>query len=483
MPPTDIPSHLKDFRSTLATGFLFILISIIGLVLYLAWQLDQTYQNLQAIVTESNLKIQLTTDLQIAGYGRSDAVYNMLSTEDPFRRDDLFHHFNQMGYQVGLRRTALLEAGLDPREQAIFDQQSALIRQAVIYQEAIIDLMARDQMETARNLMTYTALPIHQAINETFEALRQLQTHDANEALITSGKNYRETLITSAAISLITLLLALTIALAVYRKTTSQANAIVRYARELEQTQSALQQAKLAAEGANRAKSEFLANMSHELRTPLNAIIGYSEMVEEELDDLQLPALIPDLHRIQHSGRHLLRLINDILDLSKIEAGKMELVPERFLLAEELEAVRATVMPLMEKNGNQFEMTCDALIGHLHTDPMRLRQVLFNLLSNAAKFTRGGWVRLAAEQRGPQVVIAISDTGIGLSADQIERLFQDFTQADSSTTREYGGTGLGLAISRRFVRMMGGDIQVESAPGKGSTFTIELPLTLSDNRD
>jgi signal transduction histidine kinase len=230
---------------------------------------------------------------------------------------------------------------------------------------------------------------------------------------------------------------------------------------------------------ASQHKSQFLANMSHELRTPMNAIIGYSEMLLEDARDLGRDDEVEPLERILQATRHLLTLINDILDLSKIEAGKMELHPEIFDVASLVNDVVATVTPLVEKNGNRLAVACASDVGTLCADATRIRQALLNLVSNAAKFTKDGLITLAATRHRSadigHVTLAVSDTGIGMTVEQTARLFQDFTQAEASTSRTYGGTGLGLAISRRFCRMMGGDITVASAPGQGSTFTISLP--------
>jgi signal transduction histidine kinase len=228
---------------------------------------------------------------------------------------------------------------------------------------------------------------------------------------------------------------------------------------------------------ASQHKSQFLANMSHELRTPLNAIIGVSEMLREDAEALQQDT--EPLDRVLGAGRHLLALINDILDLSKIEAGRMELQIEAFPLAPLIADVVKTIEPLAAKNANQVAVKCDGEIGTLHADQMRLRQALLNLMSNANKFTERGTITVEArlgQQNGRDwVTIAVADTGIGMTPEQMAKLFQEFSQASSTTASKYGGTGLGLAISRRFCQMMGGDITVESAPGKGSTFTIRLP--------
>ena len=228
---------------------------------------------------------------------------------------------------------------------------------------------------------------------------------------------------------------------------------------------------------ASQHKSQFLANMSHELRTPLNAIIGVSEMLREDAEAAKEDT--EPLDRVLGAGRHLLALINDILDLSKIEAGRMELHLDSFALAPLIEDVAKTIEPMAAKNSNRVSVNCDAAIGTMHADQMRLRQALLNLLSNANKFTERGTITIDA-RRGQEngrewIKLAVTDSGIGMTPEQMGKLFQEFSQVSSATASKYGGTGLGLAISRRFCQMMGGDITVESEPGHGSTFTIRLP--------
>jgi signal transduction histidine kinase/CheY-like chemotaxis protein len=229
----------------------------------------------------------------------------------------------------------------------------------------------------------------------------------------------------------------------------------------------------------SRHKSEFLASMSHELRTPLNAIIGLTELLTDNAARFGTEKALEPLRRVLRAGRHLLNLINDILDLSKIEAGRMDLTLEIVAIGPVVEEVLGTARPLAEQNNNALELDCPDGIGSVHADSMRLRQILLNLLSNACKFTKGGVVQLRiarAEESGQHWVdFAVSDTGIGMTEEQLGRLFQEFSQADASTTRQFGGSGLGLVISRRLCRLMGGDITATSAPGEGSTFTVRLP--------
>jgi len=255
---------------------------------------------------------------------------------------------------------------------------------------------------------------------------------------------------------------------------------------QAEEREKELAAARSAADAANRAKSTFLANMSHELRTPLNAIIGYSELLEEELEDLGASTLAPDLKKIHSAGKHLLSLINDILDLSKIEAGKVELYLEAFELNSAIDEVVMTIQPLVTKNNNELVVVMDPSIGTMRSDLVRVRQCLFNLVSNACKFTSNGRVTLRVhreiEPPSDWAVFAVEDTGIGMTPAQRSKLFQPFTQADPSSTRKFGGTGLGLTITQRFCEMMGGSITVESEAGKGSTFTMRVPFDLASFR-
>jgi PAS domain S-box-containing protein len=244
----------------------------------------------------------------------------------------------------------------------------------------------------------------------------------------------------------------------------------------LKDAEQSLREAKQLAEEASLAKSRFLANMSHELRTPLNAVIGYAEMLLEEVDERALENSTDELRKVQLAGKHLLGLISDILDLSKIEAGRMDIHMETFDIADMIETVLDTVRPMLARNANELAVSCPPAIGFIHADLTKIRQILLNLLSNAAKFTDRGTVRLTASRGPGRIQFQVSDTGIGMTQAQLGQLFQAFTQADNSTARRFGGTGLGLAISKAFADMLGGSIDVQSRLGVGTTFTVRLPF-------
>ncbi len=263
-----------------------------------------------------------------------------------------------------------------------------------------------------------------------------------------------------------------------------------RMAAQIEEVMAELELARARADHANQSKSEFLANMSHELRTPMNAIIGYSEMVLEEAEDdpeARAEEFKADIGKILAAGKHLLALINDILDISKIEAGKMTLYVEPVDVVELIEESMTTVRPLIEKNDNRLEFQHDLEGFRIESDQTKLRQILLNLLSNAAKFTHEGRITIAAECRRADdrdlLDLTVTDTGIGMNEEQQARVFEAFTQADSSTTREFGGTGLGLTICKRFAELMEGDLVVSSAPGEGTSFTLSVPVRSQTDAD
>lgn len=385
-----------------------------------------------------------------------------------------------------------LRANVPPSDATPVAEKFSILRGAVREMTAeatsIFSYYERGDRELAGQRMAtmdrkYAA--VHEALGELSRTVATRQEQLFRDQSATAARLARFEYLIAASI-LIMVAAAIYYGHQVAKKMAADAEALDRNVATLRAVGEELRTAKDRAEDANRAKSAFLANMSHELRTPLNAIIGFSEMLQEECDDSPDENLRMDLDRIRSAGTHLLGLINDILDISKIEAGRLELNPELFEVATLADDVTAAARPLAHRNHNHVQVICHDDVGMMFGDRMRTHQALLNLVGNACKFTDHGSVRIEITRLHASPIdtirFAVADTGIGIPAVQMERLFQDFVQVDDSPTRKHGGTGLGLAISRRLCRSMGGDISVTSAPGQGSVFTMELPADQEDAR-
>jgi PAS domain S-box-containing protein len=436
----------------LVVGVAFLVLTLLLLEKMVLSRLSQLSQDVNHIGSDRNLAVRLPVQGVDELSQLATRINEMLDALDYSQQ---VHHESEQRYRAVIEQTSESIFLINPTTQRIIESNTAFQKLLGYDSEEILSLTLADFIDHESESIAYN-------IERTLSAQschlgeRRYRRKDGSfvEVEVSANKIY-------------------------YGQRTA-ISAVVRDITQRKQAERELYQAKVAAELANKSKSQFLANMSHELRTPLNAIIGYSEILQEEAEELDPEELNADLGKIESAGRHLLGLINDILDLSKIEAGKMELYLERFQIPVTLQEIVFTVQPLVQKNGNQLQVDWEPEIGEMYADVTKVRQILFNLLGNACKFTHQGTIFLRVFQKqGEMIGFEVRDTGIGMTPEQLDKLFQPFTQADTSTTRKYGGTGLGLTIAKQFCQMMGGNLTVDSQLGKGSTFTIYLPVTVT----
>jgi signal transduction histidine kinase len=446
-------------------GFSLILVILAMMTVIWLTHITTNNQYITDIVKDQK-KTKFIFDMREAANQRALSLYRMSILKDPFDQDEEYLKFRNQAEIFIKAHLALAAEGETKQAEAAWREAQPLIKTATKNQTLVTEYIVDGDITSAHKLMTNRVIPNQNAVFSHLTTMLNLQkTHVAGELKKVTSANDRVYFQVSL-LGAIAVFIGAIIALFVTKTSTKSEQKLIRAQQESQE--------------ANQHKSLFLANMSHELRTPLNAIIGYSEMLQEEAKEFEEESIAADLGKIRESGQHLLGLINDILDVSKIEAGKMEAYTEDFNLAFLVEEVSNTIGPLLSKNENCLQINASEFDENMHTDLTKLRQILFNLLSNANKFTRQGSIYLSAsrfmEQNESWIKIAVKDTGIGMNEKQIDRLFAPFTQADASTTRNFGGTGLGLTISKHFCEMMGGTISVESESGVGSTFSICLPI-------
>jgi signal transduction histidine kinase len=473
----------------LFAGFSAILLIIMSAAYISLNSMSAVNQRLENLVEENNMKLLLMSGMADIIRERMLAVYTLNHIDDPLDGEEIWERLNYYSSEFQSLRERLYALNLAPGEHTRLEAQRPLLNESQQVVDKIMDLVRSNDLEAARQLTPVAHNNVNRVLIE-LELMRDVRQDIARESVREARASYAETRQQIIVLNVIALFSSFGIIILVTYTITRQGDALARAAHTLEEANNNLErhveerthellEARDQALEASRTKSRFLANMSHELRTPLNAIIGYTEMLQEESEELGHDYCNPDLDKILSAAHHLLQLVNDVLDISKIEAGKMEIRPLTFDLRALVDEVSTTIMPLVEQHHNQFHLNFDDNISEMFADDMRIRQILYNLLSNACKFTHEGDITLTIQNhvRDEQnwISLQVRDTGIGISEEQKNKLFKSFTQVDESATRKYGGTGLGLVISLRFCQLMGGNITVESQLGKGCLFTVWLP--------
>ncbi len=486
-------SSATRYAAIILVGFglvisVLMLITNLGLV-----GLGTVNQRLETLVKDNNVKMMLMHRMRDVIRERMLTVYNITQLQDPFEIEKEWERFSQYASVFIDARERLYALGVSDQQYSQLEGQKEVLAESYGILSDVIDLFRQNRKEDAHALLA-AAVEKNTKVLDALMAMIESQQQLAQQSVADASLDYQSLRQQMLLLNVLAVALCLLIILVMVRRIVRQQgeldsallqlkNSNERLEARVEERTAELLAARDEALEASRTKSRFLANMSHELRTPLNAIIGYAEILQEDLDEQVDEMIIDDLKRILAAARHLLDLINDVLDISKIETGKNIINPELFDLRKLIKEVVNVMFSLVEERQNRFILDCDDSIQEMYADKVRIRQVLFNLLSNANKFTENGEITLTARRYmvddKPWISCQVRDTGIGISQEQQKRLFRPFVQLDNSSTRKYGGTGLGLVISLRFCQLMGGNISVESELGKGCIFTVSLPETIS----
>jgi len=475
-----------------AISFVLVLALLLVMILFDLNRMSLMQLNLDVITKEHNVKTDLMVSIRKALYERRIQMRNILLMQDPFEKDVAAATFNRLELDIAKARDQILAMPLSEEEKKLLNEIRKNMMVAYQVQSKVIeDSIYPDDREITTTALEQ-AFAAQERVVKNVEQIINIQREATIKAVMDAETSYTEA---KASVYLLgggALILGILVAVLVIRHSEAQARKVAEAMSEIEESHNSLedrvierteQLVKLRDEALalNKSKDAFLANMSHELRTPLNIIVGYSELLEEDAQDDGNKKLIVDLKKIQSAATHQLTLINSILDISKIEEGQLDIHPVDFDVESLLHEIDEASKPLMSKNDNTFTINCSHGIGMIFSDNIRIRQILLNLLSNAAKFTDKGSVSLnvSKDSEGKEIQFQVKDTGVGIPEKYMDHLFEKFTQADSSTTREFGGTGLGLSISKQLSHILKGDITVSSEEGKGSCFTLTLPIIYS----
>lgn len=446
----------------------------------LMWGLGSMEDDLEKVLGVHNEKMRLVVTMRDAARARTMRLSNMILFEDPFKKDEEYLLFNRHGAEFANARISLLERDLNEVEKNILEEQGKYTAPAVDFQNQVVDLIVSDEIAQALDLLTNNAIPLQDQVMGQLTRLYDYQEESMNLAIANTQKNYKQTRSWILVVSAIACFIGIMAAMIIARRNRQATDERERYLEQIERANYQLEIAGQEAAKANSSKSKFLANMSHELRTPLNAIIGYSELLKEELSETDLSeAYMQDCEKIYESGLHLLKLINEVLDLSKIEAGRMTISSFEFPVRTVIDSVLTIINPLLDKNVNKLEVRYQLDQTMMFSDDIKIKQILMNLLNNANKFTRNGSILLEVKSvmrdGKPRFTFTVEDNGIGMEPEKLDQIFEPFRQIDDSTTRSYEGTGLGLAITKRFCELLQGSISVESSPGEGTRCIVTLP--------
>lgn len=477
-------------------SFALILGLMLVMILFDLSRINVMQSKLDVIVKEHSVKTRLMMEMRHGIYERQVSLRNILLMDDVFDRDRGRTIFNTFAAKIIKARNQFTGMPLNEQEKIILDEINQAMAVAYVAQVSLIDKSINNNELKITQEDINSTFVTQEVFIQKLEKMMRLQEDATNDAVKDAEKSYSDAIKSVYILGGSVLILGTLVAFLMIRITTAQSNSVNKAMLALEESREQLEErvnvrtAELAhardeALASNQAKNAFLATMSHELRTPLNIIVGYSELLEEVADNIDKKSLVTDLRKIQVAANHQLKLINSVLDIAKIEDGKLDLSPHDFDIGSLIDELNASSQPLIAKNNNKFTIKCSYGIGMMYSDKMRILQVLLNILSNAAKFTTDGQIILEVfkSNNGADIIFKVIDTGIGISEEYQDTLFDEFTQEDSTTTREYGGTGLGLSISKKLVNLLNGDITVKSVKNEGATFTIRLPIVYVKNNE